>query len=86
MPGGTVTAGNASLQNDAAAACLVVAEDQLEPLGLEPLGYLTGWAAVGCDPATMGIGPVAAAAKVFGKTGLGFDDLELAAFLDSVGF
>ena len=39
MPGGTVTAGNASQQNDAAAACLVVAEDQLEPLGLEPLGF-----------------------------------------------
>ena len=48
MPGGTVTAGNASQQNDAAAACLVVAEDQLGPLGLEPLGYLSGWAAAGC--------------------------------------
>ena len=57
MPGGTVTAGNASQQNDAAAACLVVAEDQLAPLGLEPLGYLAGWAAAGCEPATMGIGP-----------------------------
>lgn len=77
MPGGTVTAGNASQQNDAAAACLVVAEDQLEPLGLEPLGYLTGWAATGCEPATMGIGPVAAVAKLFAKTGLGFDDLDL---------
>ncbi len=58
MPGGTVTAGNASQQNDAAAACLVVAEDRLEDLGLEPLGYLAGWAAAGCEPATMGIGPV----------------------------
>jgi acetyl-CoA C-acetyltransferase len=77
MPGGTVTAGNASQQNDAAAACLVVAEDQLEPLGLEPLGYLTGWAAAGCEPATMGIGPVPAVAKLFARTGLGWDAIDL---------
>jgi acetyl-CoA C-acetyltransferase len=77
MPGGTVTAGNASQQNDAAAACLVVAEDQLEPLGLEPLGYLTGWAAAGCEPATMGIGPVPAVAKLFARTGLGFGEVDL---------
>ena len=73
MPGGTVTAGNASQQNDAAAACLVVAEDRLGPLGLEPLGFLVGWAAAGCDPATMGIGPVPAVEKLFDRTGLGFD-------------
>ena len=47
---GTVTAGNASQQNDASAACLVVAEDKLEELGLEPIGYFTGWAAAGCEP------------------------------------
>jgi len=50
MPGGTVTAGNASQQNDAAAACLVVAEDRLGPLGLEPLGFLVGWAAANRPP------------------------------------
>jgi acetyl-CoA C-acetyltransferase len=77
MPGGTVTAGNASQQNDAAAACLVVAEDKLEPLGLEPLGYLAGWAAAGCEPATMGIGPVPAVAKVFARTGLDFGAMDL---------
>ncbi len=77
MPGGTVTAGNASQQNDAAAACLVVAEDRLEALGLEPLGYLAGWAAAGCEPATMGIGPVPAVAKVFARTGLGWDEMDL---------
>jgi acetyl-CoA C-acetyltransferase len=77
MAGGTVTAGNASQQNDAAAACLVVAEDQLEPLGLEPLGFLTGWAAAGCEPATMGIGPVPAVAKLFARTGLSWDDIDL---------
>ena len=63
-PGGTVTAGNSSQQNDAAAACLVVAEDVLDELGLEPLGFLTGWAAAGCDPSRMGIGPVPALAKL----------------------
>lgn len=77
MPGGTVTAGNASQQNDAAAACLVVAEDTLESLGLTPLGFLVGWAAAGCDPAVMGIGPVPAVAKLFARTGLSFDDLAL---------
>lgn len=76
-PGGTVTAGNASQQNDAAAACLVVAEDKLEELGLEPLGYLVGWAAAGCEPATMGIGPVPAVQKLFARTGIGFDQLDL---------
>ncbi len=77
MPGGTVTAGNAAQQNDAAAACLVVAEDQLGPLGLEPLGFLAGWAAAGCDPAIMGIGPVPAVEKLFSRTGFGFADLDL---------
>ena len=74
---GTVTAGNASQQNDAAAACLVVAEDRLASLGLEPIAFLRGWAAAGCHPATMGIGPVPAVQKLFKKTGLGFDDLDL---------
>jgi acetyl-CoA C-acetyltransferase len=77
MPGGTVTAGNASQQNDAAAACLVVAEDRIESLGLEPLGYLVGWAAAGCEPATMGIGPVPAVARLFARTGLGWDAMDL---------
>src|SRR6516164_7631411 len=77
MPGGTVTAGNASQQNDAAAACLVVAEDRLGPLGLEPLGFLAGWAAAGCDPATMGIGPVPAVERLFYRTGLGFSAMDL---------
>lgn len=77
MKDGTVTAGNASQQNDAAAACLIVAEDQLDKLGLTPLGYLTGWAAAGCEPSTMGIGPVPAVQKLLRKTGLTFDQLDL---------
>jgi acetyl-CoA C-acetyltransferase len=77
MSGGTVTAGNAAQQNDAAAACLVVAEDRLDELGLRPLGWFEGWAAVGCEPAMMGIGPVPAVAKLFDRTGIRFDDLDL---------
>ncbi|NKQ54198.1 acetyl-CoA C-acetyltransferase [Amycolatopsis sp. K13G38] len=77
LPGGTVTAGNASQQNDAAAACLVVAEDVLDTFGLAPDGFLTGWAAAGCEPATMGLGPVPAVARLFARTGFGFDDVDL---------
>ena len=77
MKDGTVTAGNSSQQNDAAAACLVVAEDMLVPLGLQPMGFLAGWAAVGCEPATMGIGPVPAVRKLFAKTGLSFEKMDL---------
>ncbi len=77
MKDGTVTAGNASQQNDAAAACLVVAEEKLKELKLEPMGYLVGWAAAGCHPATMGIGPVPAVAKLFKKTDLSFDKMDL---------
>ena len=77
IPGGVVTAGNSSQQNDAAAACLIVAEDKLEPLGLEPMGFLKGWTATGCEPAMMGIGPVPAVEKLFAKTGLSFADIDL---------
>lgn len=74
---GTVTAGNASQQNDGAAACLVVAEEVLDRLGLEPILFLKGWAVAGCEPNIMGIGPVPAVEKVFKKTGLGWKDIDL---------
>ncbi|WP_448538754.1 acetyl-CoA C-acetyltransferase [Sphingobium yanoikuyae] len=74
---GVVTAGNASQQNDAAAACLVVAEDKLEELGLEPMAWLHSWAAAGCDPSRMGIGPVPAVEKLFARNGLGWNDIDL---------
>ncbi|AUW57801.1 acetyl-CoA C-acyltransferase [Sphingobium sp. SCG-1] len=76
-PDGVVTAGNAAQQNDATAACLVVAEDKLDALGLDPIAFLVGWTAVGCDPARMGIGPVPATLRLFAKTGLSFDDMGL---------
>ena len=75
--GGVVTAGNASQQNDAAAACLVVAEDKLEEFGLEPIAWLHGWAAAGCEPSRMGIGPVPAVERLFARTGLGWKDIDL---------
>jgi acetyl-CoA C-acetyltransferase len=75
--GGTVTAGNASQQNDAAAACLVVAEDMLEKLHLKPMGWFVGWAAAGCDPSRMGIGPVPAVERLFSRTGLSWKDIDL---------
>ncbi len=77
IEGGVVTAGNASQQNDAAAACLVVAEDKLEELGLEPLGYFNSWAAAGCDPSRMGIGPVPAVERLFARSGLSWNDIDL---------
>ncbi len=77
MRDGTVTAGNASSQNDAAAVCLVAAADKLDELGLEPMAYLRGWAAVGVHPAYMGIGPVPAVEKLFERTGLTWNDVDL---------
>jgi acetyl-CoA C-acetyltransferase len=77
LPAGIVTAGNAAQQNDAAAGCLVVAEDKLEELGLQPLAYLNGWAAAGCEPSVMGIGPVPAVQKLLAKTGLTLDQMDL---------
>lgn len=75
IEGGVVTAGNASQQNDAAAACLVVAEDKLEELGLEPIAWFHSWAAAGYDPARMGYGPVPATERLFARNGLSWSDI-----------
>ena len=77
LEGGVVTAGNASQQNDAAAACLVVAEDKLDELGLTPIAWFHSWAAAGCDPSRMGIGPVPAVERLFARNGLGWDDMDV---------
>ncbi len=74
---GTVTAGNAAQQNDAAAACLVVAEDQLARLGLQPDAFLVGWAVAGCEPAEMGIGPVPATERLMRRSGFSLDQMDL---------
>ena len=75
--GGVVTAGNASQQNDAAAACLVVSEDKLAELNLDPMGWFVSWAAAGCEPSRMGIGPVPAVERLFQRTGMGWNDIDL---------
>ena len=77
LEGGVVTAGNASQQNDAAAVCLVVAEDKLDELGLEPIAWFHSWAAAGCNPSRMGIGPVPAVERLFARNGLGWGDIDL---------
>lgn len=76
-PNGTVTAGNASQQNDASAACLIVAEDKLAELGLTPMASLVGWAAAGCEPSHMGIGPVPAVKKLLTRLNLSLADMDL---------
>jgi len=76
-PDGVCTAGNSSQQNDAAAACLVVSPDYADRHGLRPIARLVDWAAAGCDPSRMGIGPVPATAKLLSRTGLTLDDLDL---------
>ncbi len=77
MQDGSVSAGNASSQNDAASVCLVVAEDKLEELGLTPMGFLKGWTVTGCHPATMGIGPVPAVSKLMDKVGMSLGDMDV---------
>ncbi|QRG06951.1 acetyl-CoA C-acetyltransferase [Xanthobacter dioxanivorans] len=73
----TVTPGNASGQNDGAAACLVTTRETAEALGLRPLARLVGWAAAGVAPKIMGIGPVPATEKVMARTGLSLKDMDL---------
>ena len=77
IKGASVTAGNASGQNDGAAAMIVTTREKAEELGLTPAVVLRGWAVSGVAPETMGIGPVTATEKVFGRLGLTFDDIDL---------
>ncbi|WP_395103647.1 acetyl-CoA C-acetyltransferase [Actinomadura sp. SCN-SB] len=73
----TVTAGNSSGQNDAAAACVVTTAERAAELGLRPLVRLVSWAQAGVPPRTMGIGPVPATAKALERAGLSLDDMDL---------
>lgn len=74
-PEATVTAGNASGQNDGAAMCIVTTADKATALGLTPLVRLASWAVAGVAPETMGIGPVPATAKALGRLGLSLSDM-----------
>ncbi|MFJ7909337.1 thiolase family protein [Kitasatospora sp. NPDC096204] len=77
-PGGTVTAGNASPMNDGAAGLLLVGEEALRDLGLQPLGRYVAGASAGVHPDVMGIGPVPATAKVLARAGWSLADLDTA--------
>lgn len=76
-PESTVTAGNASGQNDGASACIVTTPEKAAALGLKPLGRLVGWAVAGVEPERMGIGPVPAVQKLLQRTGLALKDMDL---------
>ncbi|HEX6030857.1 MAG TPA: acetyl-CoA C-acetyltransferase [Tepidiformaceae bacterium] len=76
-PEATVTAGNASGENDAAAVCVVASPEAAARLGLEPMAVFRGWAAAGVHPAYMGIGPVPATQKVLDRLGLSLADIDL---------
>ncbi|HEY5223045.1 MAG TPA: acetyl-CoA C-acetyltransferase [Microbacteriaceae bacterium] len=73
----TVTAGNASGQNDAAAACIVTTPERAAELGLQPIVRLVSWARAGVEPSRMGLGPVAAVARVLDRAGLTLADMDL---------
>ncbi|GGG02301.1 acetyl-CoA acetyltransferase [Rhodococcoides trifolii] len=74
-PESTVTAGNASGQNDGAALCIVTTPEKAAALGLRPLARLASWAVAGVPPRTMGIGPVPASEKALGRLGLSLADM-----------
>jgi acetyl-CoA C-acetyltransferase len=77
VPGGVVTAGNASQFSDGAGACVVVSEAYAQQKGLKPLGRFLGFAVAGCEPDEMGIGPVFAVPKLLKRLGLTVDDIDL---------
>ncbi|MBK1711402.1 acetyl-CoA C-acyltransferase [Rubrivivax gelatinosus] len=77
LPGGVISAGNASQFSDGAGACVLVHERYAEQKGLKPLGRFLGFAVAGCEPDEMGIGPVFAVPKVLQRLGLTVDDIDL---------
>ena len=77
LPGGLVSAGNASQFSDGAGACVVMDETLAEKKGLKPLGRFLGFAVAGCEPDEMGIGPVFAIPKVLSRLGLKMSDIDL---------
>ncbi|CAH2788849.1 MAG: 3-ketoacyl-CoA thiolase (EC @ Acetyl-CoA acetyltransferase (EC [Candidatus Burkholderia crenata] len=77
MPGGVVTAGNASQFSDGASACVVMNTTLAEKKGLKPLGIFRSFAVAGCEPDEMGVGPVFAVPKLLKKAGLKVSDIDL---------
>jgi acetyl-CoA C-acetyltransferase len=77
LPGGLISAGNASQFSDGAGACVVMDETLAEQRGLKPLGRFLGFAVAGCEPDEMGIGPVYAVPKALSRLGLKVSDIDL---------
>ncbi len=77
LPGGIVTAGNASQFSDGASACVVMNGKRAEQLGIQPLGIFRGFAIAGCEPDEMGIGPVFAVPRLLQRAGLKVSDIGL---------
>ncbi len=77
IPGGLISAGNASQYSDGAGACVVMSEALASQRGLQPLGRFLGFAVAGCEPGEMGIGPVFAVPKVLKRLGLSVNDIDL---------
>ncbi|HRO61051.1 MAG TPA: acetyl-CoA C-acyltransferase [Burkholderiaceae bacterium] len=77
LPGGVVTAGNASQFSDGASACVVMNAKLAEKRGIEPLGIFRGFAIAGCEPDEMGIGPVFAIPRLLERTGVKLEDVGL---------
>ncbi len=77
LPGGVVTAGNASQFSDGASACVVMNGKRAEQLGIQPLGIFRGFAVAGCEPDEMGIGPVFAVPRLLERAGLKVSDIGL---------
>lgn len=77
LPGGLISAGNASQFSDGAGACVVMDETLAQKKGLQPLGRFLGFAVAGCEPDEMGIGPVFAIPKVLSRLGLKISDIDL---------
>ena len=77
IPGGLISAGNASQFSDGGGACVLMEESLAEKRGLKPLGRFLGFAVAGCEPDEMGIGPVFAIPKVLARLGLKVGDIDL---------
>jgi acetyl-CoA C-acetyltransferase len=77
IPGGVISAGNASQFSDGAGACVVMSEELASKRNLKPLGRFLGFAVTGCEPDEMGIGPVFAVPKVLKRLGLTVKDIDL---------
>ncbi|MBS0376781.1 MAG: acetyl-CoA C-acyltransferase [Proteobacteria bacterium] len=77
LPGGVISAGNASQFSDGAGACVLMSGAEAARRGLQPLGRFAGFAVAGCEPAEMGIGPVFAVPKLLKRAGLQVADIDL---------